>query len=193
MGRHLYVESGPRSDYTCYMKWTMWCALLPFSFVLDVAEWITEFWVLRNLSDRRQYVIFNGRSSSTKYIKCGVAQNSVSRPLLFLLPINDYKGYVTIFFPILFADDTNWFNKSTDKRFFEDNLKHLNKDLKYESVWLRLNKLSLNVSKSHYIIFTRKKKAGNVLNIRIENQIIDKVYETKFLVWLLIKFEMQIW
>ena len=48
-------------------------------------------------------------------------------------------------------------------------------------MWLKVNKLSLNVSKTHYIIFTRKKKTGNALNIRIENQIIHEVYKTKFL------------
>ena len=42
MRRHLYVEWGPRSCYTCYMKWTMWCALVPVYF----AEWIFELWVL---------------------------------------------------------------------------------------------------------------------------------------------------
>ena len=36
MGRHLYVESDPRSCYTCYMKWTMWCALLPVCFHMSL-------------------------------------------------------------------------------------------------------------------------------------------------------------
>ena len=48
-------------------------------------------------------------------------------------------------------------------------------------MWLKINELSLNVSKTHYIIFTRKKKTGNALNIRIENQFIHEVYKTKFL------------
>ena len=46
MGRHLHVDSGPGICYTCYKKWIMWCALLPvYSFVLGVAEYISEFWV----------------------------------------------------------------------------------------------------------------------------------------------------
>ena len=37
------------------------------------------------------------------------------------------------------------------------------------------------LSKTHYIIFIRKKKTRTVLNIRIENQIVHDVYKTKFL------------
>ena len=78
----------------------------------------------------------------------------------------------------MFADDTNLFYKRTDKHFLEE---QINKELKQVSMWLKVNKLSLNVSKTHYIIFTRRRKTGNALNIRIENQIIHDVYKTKFL------------
>ena len=42
------------------------------------------------LSDRRQYVTYNGCSLSTKYIKCGVRQGSKVGPLLFLIYIHIY-------------------------------------------------------------------------------------------------------
>ena len=139
----------------------------------NALEWFTSY-----LSDRRQYVTYNGCSSSTKYIKCGVPQGSILGPLLFLLYINDLQRVCNSSIPILFADDTNLFYKSTDKHFLEE---QINKELKQVSMWLKVNKLSLNVSKTHFIIFTRKKKSGNSLNIGIENQIIHEVYKTKFL------------
>ena len=65
------------------------------------------------LSDRRQYVTYNGCSLSTKYIKCGVPQGSKIGPLLFLLYMNIYiYTHISMIYSsihILFADDTNLF------------------------------------------------------------------------------------
>ena len=50
----------------------------------DSLHWFTSY-----LSNRKQYVYYNGYSSEVKSIKCGVPQGSVLRHLLFLLYIND--------------------------------------------------------------------------------------------------------
>ena len=48
---------GPQSWPTCYKILIMWCALLPVcSFVLDVVEWISEFWVLSSAKTERRYM-----------------------------------------------------------------------------------------------------------------------------------------
>ena len=47
-------------------------------------------WFKSYLSCRTQFVEYNGCNSSSKYIKCGVSQESILGPLLFLLYINDF-------------------------------------------------------------------------------------------------------
>ena len=47
--------------------------------------------------------------------------------------------------------------------------------------WLQANKLSLNVSKTQYIIFTTNKRNVPDLDIKIDGVKIDRVYSTKFL------------
>ena len=66
-------------------------------------------WFKSYLTDREQFVTFNGVSSATKLISCGVPQGSILGPLLFLIYINDLHAVCKNTFPILFADDTNLF------------------------------------------------------------------------------------
>ena len=54
------------------------------------------------------------------------------------------------------------------------------KELADSSKWLKVNKLSLNITKTHYMIFSRK-KANHQLDLRIDNQKIDETSTTKFL------------
>ena len=79
---------------------------------------------------------------------------------------------------ILFADDTNMF-------FTGNNLKTMatviNEELIRVQEWLHCNKLSLNVLKTHYIIFTSRNKCVNDVDIRINDAHIERVYATKFL------------
>ena len=47
--------------------------------------------------------------------------------------------------------------------------------------WLCFNKLSLNVLKTHYMIFTPRNKEVNDINVYINKVPIGRVYVTKFL------------
>ena len=57
----------------------------------------------------------------------------------------------------------------------------MNQELRKITSWLSTNKLSLNVKKTHFMIFkTKRKKLNQTLSIEINNQKIDKEKCTKF-------------
>ena len=112
-------------------------------------------WFETYLTDRKQYVFFNGISSELASISCGVPQGSVLGPLLFLLYINDLPNISSKLNFFLFADDTNIYYESDNLKTLE---KVLNTELKKLSQWLHVNRLALNVSKTNFVIFRSTKK-----------------------------------
>ena len=110
-------------------------------------------------------------------VLCGVPQGSVLGPLLFLLYINDISKVSSKLFTVLFADDSNMFISGSDVHELIDTL---NDELKKVVTWLNTNKLSLNVLKSHYMIFSTKNVVcSNAVNI--SGHELEKVNFTKFL------------
>ena len=134
-------------------------------------------WFKSYLNNRRQYVTYDGVVSTTKIISCGVPQASILGPLLFLIYINDLLHVCNESIPILFADDTNLFFSGKN---LPDLEKRINEELNDISLWLKVNKLSLNIKKTHYMIFHRKKHDITKMKLCIDNQEIDEVFVTKF-------------
>ena len=106
------------------------------------------------LTNRTQYVTYDGVRSSTKPIQCGVPQGSILGPLLFIITMNDIGNVSDFLYSILYADDTSVLLNGKD---YSDLIKLLNSELDKLSNWLSANKLSLNVKKSYYMVFHRAK------------------------------------
>ena len=135
-------------------------------------------WFRSYLTDRSQYVSLNGYESDTKMITCGVPQGSVLGPLLFLIYMNDLPSCITHAKVILFADDTTLYTSSENINTLYHNI---NIDLLNLVEWFRSNKLALNSSKTHYMIFTRQKVDFNQQLVKIESSIIERKNTCKFL------------
>ena len=110
---------------------------------------------------------------------CGVPQGSVLGQLLFLIYVNDLPNVSKKFKFYLFTDDTNIY---CDCDTLANLKKMVNKELKYVKRWLDVNKLSLNISKTNYIIFhTTTMKIPTGISIKFGRKILTKPKFVKFL------------
>ena len=136
-------------------------------------KWFTSY-----LTDRKQFVSVNGINSTTQAISCGVPQGSVLGPLLFLLYINDLPNISSKLKFFLFADDTNIYFESDNLQNLE---KVMNKELEKLYEWLCINRLSLNITKTNYVIFHAINKPMIPITILINKKAIDEVKFVKYL------------
>ena len=97
---------------------------------------------------------------------------------MFLIYINDLYSACKDTTAILFADDTNLFKSGTDINAME---RDINDELRNISAWLKVNKLSLNVDKTYYMILSRKKTERKNITVRINEKVISEVRKIKFL------------
>ena len=140
---------------------------------------VANKWIASYLENRQQYCSFNSQSSKAAIITCGVPQGSILGPLLFLIYINDLGAISEQLTSILFADDSNLFAEGPNLQ----NLQTIvNSEMPKLVNWLTANRLSLNIKKTHVMVFghlpesTKKEVA-----VTINGFTLDVVENTKFL------------
>ena len=135
-------------------------------------------WCKNYLTDRKQYVHYRNKNSSSERIECGVPQGSVLGPLLFMIYTNDLPDSLSGAKSILFADDTTIYISS-------NNISNLYRDMNIEldniTDWFRANKLSLNVTKTNYMIFTNTNTEQRHMELTMTNKTITPTKCVKFL------------
>ena len=132
------------------------------------------------LSNRKQYTVVGNKSSEVRNISCGVPQGSVLGPLLFLLYVNDIHMCVDNSLTRLFADDTglHMYNKNIHEliSFAKTQIRKLFK-------WCISNNLTINYTKTSFILFHAKNKPvpDNFNDIDVDGILIKRVSSAVYL------------
>ena len=132
------------------------------------------------LTNRNQYVKFESCISNLVPILTGVPQGSILGPLLFSIYVNDLVMVSIKFNHMMYADDTTlYFNlEDFDCRNLDN---EINSEIEKINIWLKLNKLSLNVDKTKYKIFYTNQRMIPPIALSINSKLIAQVSTLNFL------------
>jgi hypothetical protein len=122
-------------------------------------EWFNSY-----LSQRQQFVVINGHSSSLIHILLGVPQGSILGPLLFLVYINDLPNCSKLL-SFLFADDTTLLDSDTDITALTD---RVNIEFRKVVYYFRAHKLALHPNKTKFIVFSHSNLNNTPIVINID-------------------------
>ena len=114
-------------------------------------------WFESCLSNRKQFVSYDGTESECQTITCGVPQESILGPLLIIILINDIDNQLENCEIILYADDTVIFTSGKTCELIEE---LLNADMVRIGEWFNDNNLVVNMkkNKSECILFGTSRK-----------------------------------
>ena len=132
------------------------------------------------LSNRSQLTAVGDVQSTLRPIQVGVSQGSILGPLVFLVYINDLPKCLEHCEVVLYADNRVIYLSSscvTEIEIF------INRDLSKLSLWFSTNCLTLNVSKSKFILIGSPKKLSNCndINVVIDNSLLECTDTFKYL------------
>ena len=138
------------------------------------ANSVTYKWFESYLSNRCQVTVCNNAQSDKDTLLTGVPQGSILGMLLFTIYINDLPEHLKHCDVTLFVDDTVLYVSSKSIHFIQS---ALNADLDFLIRWLMLNQLSLNISKSKFIIIGSSQRLSKLDSISetVNDKQIDEV------------------
>ena len=97
---------------------------------------------------------------------------------MFIIYINDLPNVFNLTQSLLFADDTSIFGSHKDANHL---VSIVNNELAKIIIWLKVNKLSLNLTKTNFMIFhPRQKKVNVIVPLTLENTVPSKSWRQKF-------------
>ena len=111
------------------------------------------------LDKRTQKCAVNGVLSKSCTLTCGIPQGTILGPLLFLLYINDLPNCLSVSQLRMYADDTHLTYADNDICSIEASL---NQDLSNINRWLIANKLTLNMTKTEFMLIGSRQKLSSL-------------------------------
>ena len=134
-------------------------------------------WFASYLSNRTQKVEVNSNLSDSKEPIISFFQGTCLGPILFLCFVNDLPS-ATDLLTILFADDTTGLDSSSD---LPSLITCVQNELTKLSHWFIANKMSLNVSKTKYIIFyVQGERIERGKTLQIDANPLDTAHKPEF-------------
>ena len=116
---------------------------------------IINKWFEDYLTNRTQSVRFQDHLSTPLKVHYGVPQGSVLGPILFLIYINDLPSLFNQFKTILFADDATLYLSGKDTTSL---MGMANSDLNIFHKWCVANRLTVNLNKTYYMLYTNRQR-----------------------------------
>ena len=92
------------------------------------------------------------------FLRCGVPQGTILGPVLFLLYINDLPNFLQHSQPRMYADDTSITFAGSD---VDEINSCINLNLERIRAWLAANKLTLNMTKTEFLLIGSKQRLSN--------------------------------
>ena len=138
-------------------------------------------WLKSYLTNRSQYCSIDGQVSDIMEIESGIPQGSCLGPLLFIIYLNDFEHCLEHSRANMYADDTEITISSNNQA---ELIETAQAELLNIAEWMRINKLSLNSTKTEYMIIDhprRRKKGESLPQLFINREIIKQVHKTKYL------------
>ena len=156
-----------------------YCIIVLYWWVISymMESGVMQSWIKSYLTNRKQNVSIKSCSSSMSIITFGVPQGLVLGPALILLHINDmHRSWNQMRF-VHCADDTTVFASDSD---FNTVYGTVNRELVGVDNWPKTNRLSMNVSKTTYMIIYNQ-KTHPTLNIELKS--LRKFQQSNLLAW----------
>ena len=124
----------------------------------------------------------NGSLSGDQYLTCGIPQGTILGPVLFILYISDLPNCLTNVQYRMYADDTHLTFSSNNVTHLE---RALDEDLAKVNEWLIANNLTLNKSKTEFMLIGSRQRLqtfNTPLSLFIDNALYIKLYLLNLLV-----------
>ena len=129
-------------------------------------------------SERKEIIFHNGHYSQVREQELGVVQGSKNGPLFFDIYANDIKFLCSDDEYLMYADDTCLIYQDEDLHRL---MNYVNGRIETIKQWCNFNKLSLNSTKSEYMIITNRHITIPRDTIRINNEAIRQSSSVKYL------------